>query len=148
MNKEKAYGICLYKITKQKKIKVLLCKSVNSKQKWGFLKGVSLKFEQNKRCAQREFFEESGIFVDIKKFEEYFEQKNPTKDIGIYLVNYDNVNDVDEHFLDDDLISDCISKENSKVKFFDLKQLPKIRSKQKKIAYDIKDFLQNKSPLH
>lgn len=143
MNKEKAYGICLYQV-KQEKIKVLLCKSVNSKQKWGFLKGVSLKYEQQKRCAQREFFEESGIFVDIGNFEEYFEQQNPTKDIGIYLVNYDHIKDIDDHFLDDALISDCISNENSKVKFFDLKKLPKIRSKQKKIAYDIKDFLKNK----
>jgi ADP-ribose pyrophosphatase YjhB (NUDIX family) len=127
---------------------VLLCKSVNSKQKWGFLKGVCMKYEQQKRCAQREFFEESGIFVDIKKFEEYFEQINPTKDIGIYLVNYNSIQDASEHFLDDELITQCISKENSKVKFFDLKQLPKIRSKQKKIAYDIKDFLQNKHLRH
>ena len=35
MEKIKAYGICLYKYKKDS-IQVLLCKSVNSSERWGF----------------------------------------------------------------------------------------------------------------
>ena len=68
MSKSKAYGICIYKV-ENKSIKILLCKSVNSKEKWGFLKGIALKYEQHKRTAQREFFEESSIFVNMDYYE-------------------------------------------------------------------------------
>ncbi len=143
MSKSKAYGLCIYKI-KNKNIKILLCKSVNSKEKWGFLKGISLKYEQHKRCAQREFFEESSIFVHLDAFEEYFEQTNPTKDVGIWLVNYNNVSDIEDYFLEDVLGNNFLSKENSKVKFFDINDLPKIRTKQLKIVKEIKSVLKNK----
>lgn len=143
MSKSKAYGICIYKI-RNKTIQILLCKSVNSKEKWGFLKGIALKYEQHKRCAQREFFEESSIFVRMEDYEEYFEQTNPSKDVGIWAVNYDKVKDIDDYFLDDVLGSNYLSKENSKVKFFDIENLPKIRTKQLKIAKDIKAFLKNR----
>lgn len=143
MSKSKAYGICIYKI-RNKTIQILLCKSVNSKEKWGFLKGIALKYEQHKRCAQREFFEESSIFVRMEDYEEYFEQTNPSKDVGIWAVNYDKVKDIDDYFLDDVLGSNYLSKENSKVKFFDIENLPKIRAKQLKIAKDIKAFLKNR----
>jgi len=39
INKIKAYGIALY-IKKNNSTKLLLCKSINSNTKWGFLKGV------------------------------------------------------------------------------------------------------------
>lgn len=140
MSKLKAYGICIYKI-RNKTIQILLCKSVNSKDKWGFLKGIALKYEQHKRCAQREFFEESSIYVQMEAYEKYFEQTNPTKDIGIWLVNYDHVDEIDDYFLDDVLGNNFLSKENSKVKFFDIETLPKIRTKQLKIAKEIKTYL-------
>ncbi|MFA6789208.1 MAG: NUDIX domain-containing protein [Arcobacteraceae bacterium] len=143
MSKSKAYGICIYKI-KNKTIKILLCKSINSQEKWGFLKGITLKYEQHKRCAQREFFEESSIFVRMENYEEYFEQINPTKDVGIWLVNYEKVEHIDDYFLDDVLGSNYLSKENSEVKFFDIENLPKIRTKQLKIAKDLKSFLKKK----
>lgn len=143
MSKSKAYGLCIYKI-KNKSIKILLCKSVNSKEKWGFLKGIALKYEQHKRCAQREFFEESSIFVHLDAFEEYFEQKNPVKDVGVWLVNYNNVAEIEDYFLDDVLGSNFLSKENSKVKFFDINDLPKIRTKQQKIVKEIKALLKTK----
>lgn len=143
MSKEKAYGLCIYKI-KNKSIKILLCKSINSKEKWGFLKGIAFKYEQHKRCAQREFFEESSIFVHLDAYEEYFEQINPTKDIGIWLVNYNNVEEIEDYFFDDVLGSNFLSKENSKVKFFDIDNLPKIRAKQEKIVKEIRAFLKKK----
>jgi ADP-ribose pyrophosphatase YjhB (NUDIX family) len=143
MSKLKAYGICIYKI-KDKRIQILLCKSVNSNEKWGFLKGIALKYEQHKRCAQREFFEESSIYVQMEVYEEYFEQTNTSKDVGIWLVNYDKVQGIDDYFLDDVLGNNYLSKENSKVKFFDIENLPKIRTKQLKIAKEIKAFLKKK----
>jgi ADP-ribose pyrophosphatase YjhB (NUDIX family) len=143
MSKLKAYGICIYKI-KDKRIQILLCKSVNSNEKWGFLKGIALKYEQHKRCAQREFFEESSIYVQMEVYEEYFEQTNTSKDVGIWLVNYDKVHGIDDYFLDDVLGNNYLSKENSKVKFFDIENLPKIRTKQLKIAKEIKAFLKKK----
>lgn len=143
MSKSKAYGICIYKY-ENKSIKILLCKSVNSKEKWGFLKGIALRYEQHKRCAQREFFEESSIFVNMDYFEEYFDQINSDKDVGIWLVNYKNIEDAEDYFFDDVLGNNYLSKENSKVKFFDINELPKIRTKQIKIAKEIKSFLKKK----
>ncbi len=143
MNKVKAYGICIYKI-KNKNVKILMCKSVNSSEKWGFLKGISLRHESPKRCAQREFYEESSIFIQTYLFEKYFQQINLTKDVGIWIVNYDKLKDMSDYFFDDVLGANYLSKENSKVKFFDIDNLPKIRSKQLKIAKDIKDYLKKK----
>lgn len=143
MSKSKAYGICIYKL-ENKSVKILLCKSVNSKEKWGFLKGIALRYEQHKRCAQREFFEESSIFVNMDYYEEYFHQLNSTKDVGIWLVNYKNIEDIEDYFFDDVLGSNFLSRENSKVKFFDIADLPKIRTKQLKIAKEIKAFLKKK----
>lgn len=143
MSKSKAYGICIYKV-ENKSIKILLCKSVNSKEKWGFLKGIALKYEQHKRTAQREFFEESSIFVNMDYYEEYFEQINQDKDVGIWLVNYKNIEEIEDYFFDDVLGNNYLSKENSKVKFFDINELPKIRTKQLNIVKDVKTFLKKK----
>ncbi|MFA7084031.1 MAG: NUDIX domain-containing protein [Arcobacteraceae bacterium] len=138
MSKVKAYGLCIYKI-KNKSVKILLCKSVASNEKWGFLKGVSLKYEDKKRCAQREFFEESSIFVEEEMFENYFEQSNDEKDIGIWLVNHNNIKDIEDYFLDDVLGNNFLSNENSKVKFFDINNLPKIKKKQLQLIKEIKE---------
>lgn len=143
MSKLKAYGICVYKI-KNKSIKILLCKSINSQEKWGFLKGIAFRFEYHKRCAQREFFEESSIFVDINVFEEYFEQTNFTKDVGIWMANYNNIKKIEDYFCDDVLGSNFLSKENTKVKFFNINNLPIIRSKQLKIVKEIIEKLKEK----
>ena len=140
---KKAYGLCIYKISK-KSIKVLLCKGVTSKDSWGFLKGVILKNEEEKTCAQREVEEESSLYVKKQYFEEYFEQLNEEKDVGIWLVESSCIVDMDDKFIDDKLLDNFLSWENQKVKFFSLDDLPLIRDKQMYIMRDIRDFLQNK----
>lgn len=64
MAKVKAFGVVPYKVEEDGTIKILLCKSVKSLNKWGCLKGVLAKDETAKECAKREFFEESSIIVD------------------------------------------------------------------------------------
>lgn len=145
--KIKAYGVAVYKIQNEV-IKILLCKSVKSFDKWGCLKGVQDINEDEKECAKREFFEESSISVDINLFEEYFFQMNDEKDIGIWLVNGEKIKNLDSFFRNDELYTYLLSWENSKVKFFDIEKLPKIKKKQKKLVNCIKDFLQNKNLSH
>ena len=147
MGKIKAYGILLYKIEK-KSIKILLCKSVKSLDKWGCLKGMQLDKESAKECAKREFKEECGISIETYLFEDYFSQENEEKDIGIWIVNSKKVDSLDKYFSDDKLYENYLSWENLKVKFFDLKELPNIKRKQKTLVKNIKDFLQNKNQSH
>ncbi len=147
MKKKYAYGVCLYKVQKND-IKILLCKSVSSLNRWGCLKGVLLKDETTHECAKREFEEESTIPVKIDQFEEYFEQENDEKDIGIWLYNSNKIKALDEYIYNDKLLYNKLSWENSKVKFYSLKNLPKIKSKQKNLLMEIKDFLENKHQLH
>ena len=143
----KAYGVVPYIIGKND-IKILLCKSVASKDKWGCLKGSKTKDETAFECAKREFFEESSIDVEIALFENYFEQINIDKDVGIWLVNSENIEDLDKYFNGDVLKSNYLSWENSKVKFFSLNNLPRIKNKQLNLITEIKDFLQNKNLHH
>ena len=144
MNKEKAYGICLYKINKNN-IEVLLCKSILSKNKYGFVKGVELKNETKEQTAIREFQEESSIQVKQSYLEEYFFQENEQKDIGIFLVNYKNIKNIDDYFKNNILKEKYLDKENSNIEFFNLKKLPQIKKKQNKMASKICDFLASKS---
>ena len=136
MEKIKAYGICLYKYQKDS-IKILLCKSVQSKERWGFLKGVSKVNEQDKDTAIREFEEECGIKVEKKDLENFFTQKNEFKNIGVYLVNYDNIKHVDVYFDNEVLLKEYLSAENSDVAFFDINHLPLIKKKQKYLILDV-----------
>ena len=147
MGKVKAYGVVLYKLEKNT-IKVLLCKSVKSLEKWGCLKGVQLYNETAKECAKREFSEESSIKIETFLFEEYFFQENEEKDVGIWIVNAKKIDELNKYFHEDKLYDSYLSWENSKVKFFDLDDLPAIKSKQKKLLKQIKDFLQNKHQFH
>lgn len=139
-DKIKAYGVCVYQILPHS-TKILLCKSVNSKEKWGFLKGVQDSCETNKETAVREFFEESSIEMDEGLLETYFEQINRSKDIGIYLVNYNKVKDIDKYFVNDHLIEHYISWENSEVRFFNIDNLPSIKKKQYKMVNNIIRYL-------
>lgn len=147
MKKIKAYGIILYKLEK-KSIKILLCKSIKSLNKWGALKGMQVGNETSKECAKREFKEECSIAIETYLFEDYFHQENEEKDIGIWLVNSKKVDNLEEYFLDDKLYDNCLSWENSKVKFFDIDNLPIIKKKQKDLIENVKDFLQNKHQSH
>jgi ADP-ribose pyrophosphatase YjhB (NUDIX family) len=133
MKKIKAYGIALY-INTTKTTKLLLCKSINSKSKWGFLKGIKHPLDIiPKDTARREFKEESGINIMQKNIGKYFYQENNYKDIGIYLVNGTNIEDINSFFEDDILLKKYNSDENSEVKFFDINNLPKIKNNQSKI---------------
>ncbi len=139
-NNIKAYGIVIYKKEKND-IKILLCKSVKSKTKWGCLKGLKENKEDIKACAKRELYEESSIKVDMSLYEKYFEQKNKEKDIGIWLVNAKNIQNLEDMFIEDKLKENYLSWENSKVKFFSIYNLPQIKKKQEKLLKEIKDFL-------
>ena len=143
MNKTKAYGICLYR-KKSNSVKILLCKSVSSLQKWGFLKGVQEKKESNTQTAIREFQEECGIKIDKKYLEKYFEQKNTNKDICIYMVNYDNISNINTFFVNDKLLSNHLSWENIQVKFFDIEKLPEVKMKQEKLTNELITYLKRK----
>lgn len=147
MAKKYAYGICLYKI-EENDIKILLCKSVKSFNKWGCLKGVKTSNETALQCAKREFYEECNIKVEIPDFEEFFDQINLEKDVGIWLVNANKVSNLEEYFFEDKLLDNNLSWENSKVKFFSIFDLPNIRSKQSKLLSKITDFLRNKNQPH
>jgi ADP-ribose pyrophosphatase YjhB (NUDIX family) len=138
----KAYGIVPYIVSKND-VKILLCKSVLSKDKWGCLKGMKEKDENPYECAQRELFEESSIKAEIGLFEDYFEQVNLEKDIGVWLVNASNIEGLKEMFFEDKLMSNYLSWENTKVKFFSLDKLPTIRKKQINLISDLKTFLEN-----
>lgn len=142
----KAYGVVPYIVSKND-IKILLCKSVVSKDKWGCLKGMKEKDENPYECAQRELFEESSIKVEIALFEDYFEQVNLEKDIGVWIVNASNIEGLDEMFFEDKLMSNYLSWENSKVKFFSLDKLPTIRKKQINLISELKIFLENKKHI-
>jgi len=143
MNKEKAYGICLYKIIDKKNIEILLCKSIQSNEKWGLLKGGIEKHETKMQTALREFKEESSIQLNQSDLENYFEQINNTKDIGVWLVNINKLPDQNRYFNNGVLKHNLLSWENTKVKFFNLNNLPPIKKKQKQLIEDIKDYLQN-----
>jgi len=136
VEKVKAFGICLYKKSKES-VKVLLCKSVNSKDRWGFLKGVALENEIPEETAIREFYEESSIKVNCQDLELLFMQKNEFKNIGIYLLNYDNLKDINKYFKENKLYSQYLSSENSDVEFFDIQKLPQIKKKQKYLTQNI-----------
>ena len=138
----KAYGVVPYIVSKND-VKILLCKSVLSKDKWGCLKGMKEKDENPYECAQRELFEESSIKAEIGLFEDYFEQVNLEKDIGVWLVNASNIEGLKEMFFEDKLMSNYLSWENTKVKFFSLDKLPTIRKKQINLISDLKTFLEN-----
>lgn len=140
----RAYGLVPYYVEKND-VKILLCSSFDNKDKWGCLKGVKSRDETAYDCAKREFFEESSILVPNVLFEDYFEQLNLEKSIGVWLVNVKNIDNFDKYFKNDVLKANYSSFENSEVKFFSINKLPKIKSKQQGLIKNIKDFLQNKS---
>jgi len=86
MAKEYSYGLAPYSIMNGY-FYVLLNKT-SEESFFNFFKGKIETDETIKQCAQREFFEETGIKVDTKDFEKYYYQKSPRKNIGIFLVDW------------------------------------------------------------
>ncbi len=84
--KQKSYGICPYQIMNGN-FYILLNKTSKISY-YNFFKGKIEHNESIEVCAQREFYEETGVKVDKEDFEDYFFQKSKRKDIGIYLVDW------------------------------------------------------------
>lgn len=143
MEKIKAFGICLYKIINREKVEILLCKSVQSKKKWGLLKGIQENGETDIQTAIREFLEESSIQIDTKQVGQYFEQQNESKDIGIWVVNINTISNHNSFFINESLKQKYISSENSQVKFFNINHLPIIKKKQKILIQQIIEYFKN-----
>ncbi|PZP11487.1 MAG: NUDIX hydrolase, partial [Aliarcobacter butzleri] len=55
---------------------------------------------------------------------------------------------IEKYFTNDTLKEQYLSWENSKVKFFSLNNLPKIKKKQQDLINEIKDFLKSKNLHH
>ena len=136
-----SYGIAMYLRT-EKSTKILLCKSISSTKKWGFLKGSpETKDKTRKATAQREFKEESGIFIRQRQFIKYFYQDNIYKYIGIFLVDGTDMNNLQVYFKHDMLKPRYSCDENDEVKFFNIKKLPPIKENQKHIVNEIIKYI-------
>jgi len=138
-----SYGIAPYWI-QDGQVYIFLCKASDSRYKWGFLKGTMNSKERPQECARREFYEESGILVEYDFFEDYFDQENDRKDVGIWLVNAHNIKSIDK-FLDKDmkLKPKYRSKELSDAGFFDIAHMPPIKNNQYQMMFDVVDFLKH-----
>lgn len=91
MAKEYSYGTCIYyKNELDNSVSILLIQPKGHKE-WGFPKGKIESNETKEQCAIRETFEEIGIKIKEELLEKYFEQTNKRKDIGIFLVNMNNL---------------------------------------------------------
>lgn len=129
--KEYSYGICpYYKV--QDEIYIVLIQPKGHVE-WGFAKGKIEENETKEECAVREFYEETGLKVNIESLENYFEQNNKRKDVGIFLVNIFNMNKDDKINLQ--------SKEVHKIKLFNITDKIDIYKNQENILNEIKHYL-------
>ena len=125
--KEYSYGVCPYKI-KKGKVQILLIQPKCHKE-WGFIKGKIELDETITECAKRETLEETNIDILINNLEDYFEQKNKRKDVGIFLINTKTLN----------LKSIKLQKgEVHRIKFFDLESDILVNKNQAEILESIR----------
>ena len=126
--KEYSYGVCPYRI-KNNKVQILLIQPKGHTE-WGFIKGKIEEGETTAECAKRETFEETRIDIKINNLENYFEQNNKRKDVGIYLINTKTLN----------LKNIRLQKgEVHKIKFFDIESDILINKNQSLILQNIKE---------
>ena len=126
--KEYSYGICPYKI-ENSKVQILLIQPKGHKE-WGFIKGKIKLYETIAECAKRETLEETNIDILINNLEDYFEQKNKRKDVGIFLINTKTLN----------LKNIKLQKgEVHRIKFFDLESDILINKNQAEILESIRN---------
>lgn len=131
--KQYSYGIVPYIII-DNEVYVLVSKPLKFQDYYGFFKGRIEENETIKECAIREFFEETSIKVDVSWLENFFIQKNRLKDIGIFLVDMDNI-------LDQKVI---LNNENYSYHIINLKELNKnIVKNQKKIVNNLFLYFKN-----
>ena len=86
MAKEFSYGIAPYQIMNG--YFYILLNKTSEESFYNFFKGKIETNETIYECAIREFREETGILVDENLLEDYFYQKSPRKDVGIFLVDW------------------------------------------------------------
>jgi 8-oxo-dGTP pyrophosphatase MutT (NUDIX family) len=99
-------------------------------EEWGFIKGKIDKNESIPECAKRECSEETNIRFNINDLEDYFYQVNTKKNIGIFLINVNNL----------DLGRLKLSKkELQDYRFFNIKDNIYISKNQQKILNSIKN---------
>jgi 8-oxo-dGTP pyrophosphatase MutT (NUDIX family) len=103
MAKEFSYGIAPYTIISGNFF-VLLNKT-SEESYYNFFKGKIEDSETIKDCAVREFYEEAGIKVNQKDFEDYFYQKSTRKDVGIFLVDWAKYQHLPFHFQEKEIWS-------------------------------------------
>ena len=103
MAKEHSYGLAPYSIMNG--YFYILLNKTSERSYFNFFKGKIENNESIEDCAQREFQEETGVFVDKKDFEGYYFQKSPRKDIGIYLVDWAKYQHVPFHFQEKEIWS-------------------------------------------
>jgi len=130
--KEFSIGIAPYIICKKtKKIKILMIQS-SKKSEYGFIKGKKDNDETDKETAIRETEEEVYFEINDKNYlEKSFFQKNKKKDIKIYLININNINNLKKR-----LKKNKIKIKNREVyqcKLLNLNKKQKIMKNQEKI---------------
>lgn len=131
--KQYSYGVCPYAI-KDGEVEILLIQPKGHTE-WGFIKGKIDSGETKKDCAVRECLEETNIIVGIDYLEDYYEQVNKKKNVGIFLV--------DSRYLDFSRIK-LEKREVGSIKFFKIKDSIKINKNQSQILQKIKHrFLNN-----
>jgi 8-oxo-dGTP pyrophosphatase MutT (NUDIX family) len=103
MAKQYSYGICPYIIINGSFF--ILVNKTSRTSYYNFFKGKIEADETKEQAAIREFYEETGIKVKEEDLEEFFEQKNPRKDIGIFLVDFSKYNHLPFKFEEDEIYS-------------------------------------------
>jgi bis(5'-nucleosidyl)-tetraphosphatase len=88
--KELSYGVCPYRI-RYNKIDILMIQALG-RNDWGFIKGKVEPDEDEKETAVRECKEETGINIITEDLEDMFFSVQKRKNMGIFLVNAENVN--------------------------------------------------------
>jgi len=86
--KENSYGIIPY-LFKPKGVYILMYKTSKKSKNWNFIKGKPDGKETIEETVKREVFEEIGVKVYKKDFENYYFHTSSKKDIGLYMINFD-----------------------------------------------------------
>lgn len=133
MSKEYSYGICPYKKQPNGDIHIILIQP-KGHQEWGFIKGKIDKDETIPDCAVRETREETNIIVGVNNLENYFEQKNTRKDIGIFLADVEKIN----------MKKIRLQKsEVHRIKYFDLYRNIDLNKNQRDILEQMREYFRN-----
>ena len=122
-----SYGIIPYLFT-DKGVSIMVSKSWEGDEYYNFIKGKIEIGETEKECCKREVKEEIGVDISTDDLEELFIQKNPKKNIGLYLINWD-------------IYSDCkIELDTTEIyslEWFNVGKLPKISKNQRDILTNV-----------